>query len=93
MMTKAKNGDTVKVRLFPKRGDRKLEGQVVEILNRKRRQFVGIIEKSGRRPQSRRSRGCNPLSPLPQTDHIPPHQHRLFIRQPIGTYRLQRIER
>lgn len=44
----ALNGDTVKIRLFPKRGDRKLEGQVVEVLQRKRRQFVGIIEKSGK---------------------------------------------
>ncbi len=44
----ALNGDTVKVRLFPKRGDRKIEGQVIEILNRKRKQFVGVIEKSGK---------------------------------------------
>jgi len=44
----ALNGDTVKVRLFPKRGDRKIDGQVIEILNRKRKQFVGVIEKSGK---------------------------------------------
>jgi ribonuclease R len=44
----ALKGDTVKVRLFPKRGDRKLEGQIIEIIKRKRKQFVGTIEKSGK---------------------------------------------
>ncbi len=38
------NGDIVKVRLFPKRGRRKIEGQIVEIIERKKTQFVGVIE-------------------------------------------------
>jgi ribonuclease R len=41
---RAFDGDTVKVRLFPKRGGRKMEGQIVEIVKRKKTQFVGIIE-------------------------------------------------
>ena len=36
--------DKVKVRLFPKRPGRKLEGQIIEILKPKKKQFVGIIE-------------------------------------------------
>lgn len=40
----ALNGDKVKVLLFPKRKDRKLEGRIVEIIERKKKQFVGIIE-------------------------------------------------
>ncbi len=36
--------DIVKVQLFPKRKDRKREGQIVEIVKRAREQFVGIIE-------------------------------------------------
>jgi len=44
----ALKGDTVKVRIFPKRGDRKMEGQIIEIIKRKRKQFVGTIEKSGK---------------------------------------------
>lgn len=39
------NGDTVKVRLFPKRKDKKLEGQVIEIIERERTQFVGILQR------------------------------------------------
>lgn len=42
----ALHGDTVKVRLFPKRKDHKPEGQIVEIVKRAREQFVGIIEVS-----------------------------------------------
>ncbi len=42
----ALHGDTVKVRLFPLRKGRKLEGQIVEILQRKKKQFVGIVEVS-----------------------------------------------
>jgi ribonuclease R len=42
----ALHGDEVKVRLFPKRKDRKLEGQIVEIIRRAREQFVGIVEVS-----------------------------------------------
>jgi len=40
----ALNGDLVKVYLFPKRRDRKIEGQVIEIIERKKTQFVGILE-------------------------------------------------
>ncbi len=40
----ALNGDQVKVYLFPKRRGRKTEGQVVEIIERKKTQFVGILE-------------------------------------------------
>ena len=36
--------DKVKIRLFPKRPGRKLEGQIIEILNPRKKQFVGIIE-------------------------------------------------
>lgn len=39
----ALNGDKVKVRLFPKRQGRKLEGQVIEILERAKTHFVGVI--------------------------------------------------
>ena len=42
------DGDRVKVRLFPKRKGRKTEGQVIEVLERKRTQFVGIVELSGK---------------------------------------------
>jgi ribonuclease R len=42
----ALHGDTVKVRLFPKRKDHKPEGQIVDIVKRAREQFVGIIEVS-----------------------------------------------
>ncbi len=44
----ALNGDIVKVRLFPKRKERKLEGRIIEIIERKRKQFVGVIEHSGK---------------------------------------------
>ncbi len=43
---KALDGDKVKVLLFPKRKGRKIDGQIVEILERKRVQFVGTIQKS-----------------------------------------------
>jgi len=42
----ALHGDIVKVLLFPKRKDRKLEGQIVEVIKRAKNQFVGIIQKS-----------------------------------------------
>jgi len=42
----ALHGDVVKVRLFPKRKDKKPEGQIVEIEKRAREQFVGIVEVS-----------------------------------------------
>lgn len=44
----ALNGDKVKVFLFPLRKSRKKEGQVVEILERKKNQFVGTLEVSGK---------------------------------------------
>jgi ribonuclease R len=40
------HGDKVKVLLFPRRKGKKTEGQVVEILQRKKKQFVGTIEVS-----------------------------------------------
>lgn len=40
----ALHGDVVKVRLFPKRKDKKPEGQIVEIEKRAKEQFVGIVE-------------------------------------------------
>ncbi len=43
----ALNGDIVKVYLFARRRDRRLEGEVVEILERKRKTFVGIVEITG----------------------------------------------
>jgi ribonuclease R len=42
---KALNGDQVKVRLFPKRKDSKIEGEIIEIIERKKTKFVGVIEK------------------------------------------------
>ncbi|MDP4282635.1 MAG: ribonuclease R [Bacteroidota bacterium] len=42
----ALNGDKVKVFLFPRRKGKKTEGQVVEILKRNKKQFVGTIEVS-----------------------------------------------
>jgi ribonuclease R len=44
--SRALNGDRVKVLLFPKRKDRKTEGQIIEILERAKEQYVGIIEVS-----------------------------------------------
>lgn len=44
----ALNGDRVKVHLFPKRKDRKPEGIIVEIVERAKKQFVGIIHVSKR---------------------------------------------
>lgn len=38
------NGDHVNVLLFPQRKGRKPEGQIIEILNRSKDQYVGIIE-------------------------------------------------
>ncbi len=40
------NKDIVKVRLFPKRKDRKLEGKVIEVVKREKNQFVGVIQLS-----------------------------------------------
>ena len=40
----ALHGDTVKVMLFPRRKGKKTEGQIVEVLKRRKQQFVGTIE-------------------------------------------------
>jgi ribonuclease R len=45
---RALHGDKVKVHLFPKRKGRKIEGQIVEILNRARLNFVGTMNVSGK---------------------------------------------
>lgn len=45
---RALDGDKVKVRLFPKRKGRKTEGQIIEVIKRKRTHFVGIVEMSGK---------------------------------------------
>ena len=44
----ALNGDKVKVHLFPKRKNRKPEGVIVEIVERAKKQFVGIMHVSKR---------------------------------------------
>lgn len=44
----ALHGDTVKVRLFPIRKDHKLEGEIIEVLQRFKQQFVGKIQISGK---------------------------------------------
>jgi len=43
-MTRALNGDKVKVMLYPLRRKKELEGEVVEIIERARERFVGIID-------------------------------------------------
>jgi ribonuclease R len=45
---RALNGDLVKVRLFPKRKGKKMEGRIIQVLERKRQHFVGVIERSGK---------------------------------------------
>jgi ribonuclease R len=45
-LNQALNGDTVKVYLFAKRSKRHLEGEIVEILERAKKQFVGVLEQS-----------------------------------------------
>jgi ribonuclease R len=44
----ALNGDKVKVHLFPKRKNHKPEGTIVEIVERAKKQFVGIVHVSNR---------------------------------------------
>jgi ribonuclease R len=44
--SRALNGDTVNVLIFPKRHGRKTEGQIVEIVKRAKEQFVGILQVS-----------------------------------------------
>ncbi len=43
---KALDGDRVKVFLFPKRKNQKTEGEIIEIIERKKTKFTGIIEMS-----------------------------------------------
>jgi len=43
---RAMHGDAVKVSLFPKRKNHKVEGQIVEIITRAKTRFVGTIEKN-----------------------------------------------
>ncbi len=43
-LNQAVNGDRVKVYLYAKREGRRLEGEVVEVLDRGRKTFVGIVE-------------------------------------------------
>ena len=43
-LNKALNGDKVRVSLFARRGGKKLEGEIVEIVERKTTDFVGTIE-------------------------------------------------
>ncbi len=38
------HGDTVKINIFAKRGGNRVEGEVVEVLKRKREEFVGVVE-------------------------------------------------
>ncbi len=45
-LNRALNDDYVRVHIFPKHGGKRLEGEVVEIIERARRSFVGIIEMS-----------------------------------------------
>jgi len=40
------DGDKVRVALFPRRSGRKTEGKIVEVLERSRKQFVGVVEVS-----------------------------------------------
>ncbi len=44
--SRALHGDHVKVLLFPQRKDRKPEGQIIEIIERAKEQYVGIIDVS-----------------------------------------------
>ncbi|MFO8146771.1 MAG: ribonuclease R [Bacteroidota bacterium] len=43
-LNKALNGDEVEIYIYNKRNKRKSEGEVVKILNRKRTEFVGILQ-------------------------------------------------
>jgi len=46
-LNKALHGDTVKVYVYNKRKGRKPEGEVIEIVTRKRDEFVGVIQMNG----------------------------------------------
>ncbi|MCL2040663.1 MAG: ribonuclease R [Bacteroidales bacterium] len=41
----ALDGDTVKIMIFPRRSQRKLEGKVVEVVERSKKQYAGIVDK------------------------------------------------
>ena len=41
----ALDGDTVKVMLFPHRSQRKPEGKVIEVVERSKKQYVGVVDK------------------------------------------------
>jgi len=41
---RAIHGDTVKVLVFPKRKGRKTEGEIVEVISREKKQFVGVVK-------------------------------------------------
>ncbi|WP_411029367.1 ribonuclease R [Spongiimicrobium sp. 3-5] len=43
-LKRAFHGDTVKIYVFPRRKGKKPEGEIVEILERKKNEFVGIVE-------------------------------------------------
>ena len=47
-MLNALNGDLVKVKLFARRRGRKQEGEVIEIVERARTEFVGIVQSSAK---------------------------------------------
>lgn len=42
-INRALDGDLVRVQLFPKRSGRKMEGEIIGILERKRTRFVGVV--------------------------------------------------
>ena len=42
------HNDIVKVRLFPKRKDKKLEGKIIEIVKRDKDKFVGVLQRSSK---------------------------------------------
>jgi ribonuclease R len=44
----ALNGDKVKIYLYAKRRDRRIEGEVIEVLERAKTQFVGIVQVSSK---------------------------------------------
>lgn len=44
----ALDGDLVKVRLYARKKGRKAEGEIIEIVERRRTEFVGILEKAGK---------------------------------------------
>ena len=45
---RAMDGDTVKVRLYARRSGKKAEGEIVEVVQRKRTEFVGVLEMAGK---------------------------------------------